>query len=168
MTFLDTCFRNLLSDSVALDDPLSRAIAIATVGHLGQRDKGGIEPYILHPLRVMAACPHNVDLRCVAVMHDVLEDTRITLVDLAPYFNHWVLNALEAITRRNGPGGKEVYRSYIERVAGNRHAKYVKRADIADNLDPIRMAGAFGEVEMVALKKRYGEALKVLSGDASI
>ena len=55
---------------------LERAIAIAATAHAGQKDKGG-HPYILHPLRVMLALQKE-DERIVAVLHDVVEDTKIT------------------------------------------------------------------------------------------
>lgn len=56
------------------------AINIAVNAHRGQRDKGG-QPYILHPLRVMLAA-QNDDERIVAVLHDVVEDSDLTLDDL--------------------------------------------------------------------------------------
>src|SRR5215210_371579 len=57
------------------------AIELARQAHAGQFDKAG-EPYISHPLRVMAAMD-NDEARMVAVLHDVVEDTAVTLEDLA-------------------------------------------------------------------------------------
>lgn len=59
---------------------LNKAIAIAAKAHDGQVDKGG-HPYILHPLRVMMNCESEAEKIC-AVLHDVIEDTNITLEDL--------------------------------------------------------------------------------------
>src|SRR5439155_583269 len=56
------------------------AIILATDLHRGQRDKAG-EPYILHPLRV-ALRLHTDRERLAAVLHDVVEDTGVTLDDL--------------------------------------------------------------------------------------
>ncbi|WP_205516203.1 GTP pyrophosphokinase [Paenibacillus sp. SYP-B3998] len=59
---------------------LSRAIIIATQAHEGQIDKGG-KPYILHPLRLMLKAPDN-DSKVVSVLHDVIEDTDVTMEQL--------------------------------------------------------------------------------------
>jgi len=59
---------------------LEQAISIASLAHEGQLDKGG-EPYILHPLRVMMKLK-DYDLRIIAVLHDVIEDTKVTDIDL--------------------------------------------------------------------------------------
>lgn len=59
---------------------LDRAIQIAAVAHKGQTDKAG-EPYILHPLRVMFSRKTETERIC-AVLHDVVEDTHITIKDL--------------------------------------------------------------------------------------
>jgi (p)ppGpp synthase/HD superfamily hydrolase len=56
---------------------LNKAIEIATKAHAGQVDKSG-NPCILHPLRVMLACESEIE-RIYAILHDVIEDTPITL-----------------------------------------------------------------------------------------
>jgi len=74
---------------------LERAIAIAAAAHAGQVDKAG-QPYILHPLRVMlrVATEHE---RIAAVLHDVVEDTDVTLHTLAAEgFAPEVIAAVEA------------------------------------------------------------------------
>jgi hypothetical protein len=50
---------------------LDTALQIATATHAGQTDKAG-RPYILHPLRVMAAMDTDEE-RAVALLHDVIE-----------------------------------------------------------------------------------------------
>jgi (p)ppGpp synthase/HD superfamily hydrolase len=109
------------------------AILLATNAHRGQTDKAGL-PYITHPLRVMSmfVLPEEEDERVVAVLHDVVEDCEITLLDLEIYgFSPRVVDAVNAITDRKG----ESYEDYIERVAQNPLALKVKLADLADNLD---------------------------------
>lgn len=56
---------------------LQRAIEIATKAHAGQFDKGGKE-YIGHPLRVMEMGKTEAE-KIVGVLHDVIEDTSITI-----------------------------------------------------------------------------------------
>lgn len=110
------------------------AIVLATQSHRGQVDKAGA-PYILHPLRVMLRLKGEAD-RIAAVLHDVIEDTRITEEFLREQgYREEVLRALDALTRREG----ESYADFIERVAGNPLARRVKLADLADNLDASRL-----------------------------
>lgn len=118
----------------ALMITLEQAIMVAANAHEGQVDKLG-HPYILHPLRVMLSFGHDeVDERIVAVLHDVLEDTDITQLDLismgVSFSQH---SAISALTHKeNEP--REVY---IRRVMKNRLARRVKIADINDNLSRI-------------------------------
>ena len=64
-----------------LETPLTmRALEIAEHAHAGQVDKGGT-PYIEHPKHV-AACMHTEMETCAALLHDVVEDTSVTLDDL--------------------------------------------------------------------------------------
>ena len=113
---------------------LERAIAIAAKAHEGQTDKGGA-PYILHPLRVMMKMKAESE-RIVAVLHDVLEDTLITLDDLrAEGFSEPVLMALDSVTRREG----ETYEAFIQRAKADPIGCRVKAADLIDNMDLSRI-----------------------------
>jgi len=79
---------------------LEKAIIIATNAHKGQVDKAG-KPYILHSLRVMFSRRNETERIC-AVLHDVIEDTEITLDYLRNEgFSEEVLSVLDAVTRRN-------------------------------------------------------------------
>jgi (p)ppGpp synthase/HD superfamily hydrolase len=115
------------STSPTLED----AIALAAHWHRGQRYPSLTgEPFILHPLRVMVQLDSDV-ARIVAVLHDVLEDTACSVVDLRRAgYSERVIVALDRLTRRDG----EAYEKYIERVAEDALARQVKLADLADNL----------------------------------
>ena len=116
------------------DDLVSYAIEIAAKAHYGQTDKVG-EPYIFHPLRVMLAV-QGIKERCVAVLHDVLEDTDMTEGELYGLgMTSDIVVTVKAMTKKTG----EDYDSYIRRVAGNPCARVVKIADIRDNASPIRL-----------------------------
>lgn len=113
---------------------LEKAIKIATEAHEGQTDKAGKE-YILHPLRVMNSCANETEKIC-AVLHDVVEDTKITLKDLKNEgFSDEILRVLDLLTKRNG----ESYDSFIGRVCANETACRVKIADLKDNMDLSRL-----------------------------
>lgn len=115
---------------------LEHAIQIAAAAHAGQRDKAG-EPYILHPLRVMLHMRSEHE-RITAVLHDVVEDTAVTLAQLADQeaFPSAVIEALRALTKRPG----ESRLAAAARAAENPLARAVKLADNSDNMDLNRIA----------------------------
>lgn len=113
---------------------LDKAIQIAVSAHAGQVDKAG-QPYILHPLRVMCSVetPHE---RLVAVLHDVIEDTSVTIDDLANEgFPAEVLDAVQALTKLSGESRLDAAR----RAVRNTIARKVKLADVVDNMDMNRI-----------------------------
>jgi guanosine-3',5'-bis(diphosphate) 3'-pyrophosphohydrolase len=114
---------------------LERAVEVAARAHAGKTDKAS-QPYILHPLRVMLAVrtPHE---RMAAVLHDVVEDTPLTLQDLAAEgFPPEVLEAVRALTKFEGESRIEA----AKRAVQNPIARAVKLADVADNMDISRIA----------------------------
>src|SRR5215469_14471918 len=109
---------------------LERAIAIAVEAHKGQKDKSGA-PYILHPLRVMGRVNSNVE-KIVAILHDVVEDTKWTFDDLRREgFSESIIQSIDCVTKREG----EAYEDFVKRSASNPLAKRVKIADLEDNMD---------------------------------
>ena len=114
---------------------VERAKAIATEAHRNDTDKAG-KPYIGHPARIAARVAGDAPAECVAWLHDVVEDTDVTLDDLRLDFDGSIVAAVDAITRRPG----EHSFNYYMRVRANQLALKVKLADIADNTDPERLA----------------------------
>lgn len=132
---------------------LTRAIRVATLAHEGQLDKAG-QPYIYHPLAVMFSMnPLDIVGMIVAVLHDVVEDTKTTLADLAEWLPSDLVDAVDAISKRKGESNRE----YWARCKANPIARRVKLADMAHNCSPERLAALpYGEQEY--LSKKYGEA----------
>lgn len=120
----------VISRDVALD--------IATRAHAGQVDKGG-RAYIEHPVRVAERVKvYGDEAVVVALLHDVVEDTSVTLKHLYEAgFNDCVLAAVAAITK----DPEESYDAYIGRVKQNRLATLVKIADLTDNYSGPNRAG---------------------------
>ncbi len=114
---------------------LERAIAIAAAAHAGQVDKAGA-PYILHPLRVMLrVC--SVHEQMAAVLHDVVEDTDVSLQNLVDEgFPSCVITAVDALTKRRG----ESRLAAAHRAAADVIARQVKLADNAENMDLSRIS----------------------------
>lgn len=137
---------------------LDEAIQVARRAHEGQLDKSG-RPYIGHPLRVMGALRDEHE-RMAAVLHDVVEDTSVTLADLeAAGCPAQVLAAVAAISKQPG----EDQATYLARVAANPIARTVKLADIADNLSPDRLA-RLDVATQERLRAKYESALRHLRG----
>lgn len=115
---------------------LSVAIQSAVAAHTGQVDKQN-QPYILHPLRVMARVQQMVGLKTdyliVAVMHDTVEDTYITLKSIKSILGEHIAEAIDSVTKRDG----ENYLDFVRRSKRNEIGKVVKIADIKDNRDRI-------------------------------
>lgn len=116
-----------------------RAAIVASLAHRGQVDKIG-EPYIGHPTRVAeAVCAAVGDGYAVqaAFLHDVVEDTDLTLDDLRDLgFPEEVIMAVMTLTKVKG----ESFADYYERVKADPLALVVKWHDVADNADPARLA----------------------------
>lgn len=113
---------------------LTKAITLAAMMHHGQHDKGG-NSYILHPLRVMLNAS-NEETMIVAVLHDIVEDTEMTIQKLREIgFSEKIVAAIDSITKRDG----EPYEDFIQRVKLNKIGTAVKLLDIEDNKDLSRI-----------------------------
>lgn len=140
---------------------LERAIAIAAEAHRGQLDKAG-QPYILHPLRVMLRVEGTSE-RMAAMLHDVIEDTTVTLTQLAAEgFPPEVLTAVEALTKMSG----ETRIDAAPRAAANTIARVVKLADNAENMDLSRIANP--TPKDYARLEEYKQVRKVLLAAGAI
>ena len=117
-----------------MENIIDKALRIACVAHAGQVDKGGA-PYILHPLR-LAMSFHDTTLQVVALLHDVVEDSKVTLDGLRDVgFSDAIVSAVDALTRRKD----ETYDDFIDRAARNHIAVQVKIEDLKDNMDVTRL-----------------------------
>ena len=135
---------------------LDEAIQVARRAHEGQLDQSG-RPYISHPLRVMGSLRDEHE-RMAAVLHDVVEDTTVTLADLqAAGCPEEVLAAVAAVSKQPG----EDQATYLARVAANPIARAVKLADIADNMSPDRLA-RLDVTTQERLRAKYESALRQL------
>ncbi len=138
---------------------LQRALEIAIEAHKGSKDKGG-NNYILHPLRVMLSM-NTYDEMIVAVLHDVIEDTRWSFEDLEKEgFSNKIILGLRSVTKKSD---KEKYENFIQRAKRNDLGRKVKISDIRDNLDVSRLK-LITEKDKNRLKK-YEGALKILNNE---
>lgn len=117
---------------------LDKMLMIATKAHHGQFDRGG-NPYILHPLKVMHYLKtDDEELMCMALGHDVIEDTSVTYKDLREAgISERVIEGIRALTKVPG----QTYEEYKEGVFANEDAMKVKMADLRHNTDIRRLKG---------------------------
>ena len=137
---------------------LEDAILLAVGAHRGQKDKGGA-PYILHPLRVMLKVNTDSE-RMAAILHDVVEDTPVTLENLRNAgYPKPVLEAIDCLTRRKG----ESYEDFIRRIKPNPIARKVKLADLEDNMDLSRISSPQSkDLERVDKYRKFWTELREL------
>ena len=112
---------------------VEKARSLAIVAHDGAVDKAGA-PYINHPMRV-ASMLESSEEKVVAWLHDVVEDSDITINTIMEMFGGETTAAVNAITHRKG----ESWADYLTRVKGNKIAKAVKIADLIDNSNLSRL-----------------------------
>lgn len=131
---------------------VSHAIADMQAFHAGQLDKSGVA-YHWHPYRVMlrlgslAATQEQI----AALLHDVVEDTKIGFVDLCEMgYDHEALEMVHLLTKRKSM----THRQYLQIIidSGSIGAMRVKLADLYDNSWERRVANAPEEVR-ISLKK---------------
>lgn len=117
---------------------LDKMLQIATNAHAGQFDKGGA-PYILHPLKVMHYLKSDdEEIQCIALGHDVIEDTSVTYQDLRDAgISERVISAIRSLTKQPG----QTLDEYKAEVFGNKDAMLVKMADLRHNTDIRRLKG---------------------------
>lgn len=117
---------------------LSKMISLAVERHAGQFDKGG-RPYILHPLTVMHRLrTDDEELQCIAVGHDLVEDTVTTSMELRELgFSERVVVGIRDLTKFESQTDDE----YRAAVKSNRDAILVKMQDLRHNSDIRRLKG---------------------------
>ena len=134
---------------------VNKAIDLAYKYHHGQRDKAGV-PYIAHVLHVAEQIDDEVTT-CAAILHDTLEDTRLTLAELEKEkFPREVVEAVKTLTHHHHTD----YFDYIEDVKRNPTARKVKLADLAHNLDSSRFPHP--NERQAKRAEKYRKALQIL------
>jgi (p)ppGpp synthase/HD superfamily hydrolase len=142
---------------------LRLAIQIACKEHEGQVDRQNV-PYIKHVEYVaFHAGEYGIDAEIVGWLHDIVEDTHVTLNDLHAFgFPEHIINAVDAITRRytEDTHDPEPYLGvYIPRVRANALARIVKLEDLQHNLSRI---DGLPEERRAGMRLRYLKALEIL------
>ena len=139
------------------DARVRQAFVTAAEAHRGQVDKSGVE-YINHPLTVTAQVEDDISAIIVALLHDTLEDTALTLDELRTKIplTDDESKALKLLTHDE----RIPYLDYVAAIKSNPLARRVKVADLKHNSDLTRINNPspkdFARVE------KYRAALKLL------
>lgn len=136
--------------------PMTRkAMRIAYDAHAGQVDKTGL-PYIYHPMHLAESMTDENSV-ITALLHDVVEDTDLTIDDLSREgFHEDVLTALTLLTHNPA----EEYIDYISRISTCPLARKVKLADLRHNSDPTRLDSM--DEKMARRFEKYARAIRLL------
>lgn len=136
----------------------NKAMHIAYNAHHGQYDVNGV-PYIFHPYHIAEQMTDETTT-CVALLHDVVEDTSVTIEELEQVFPAEVTEPLKLLTHEEGTE----YLEYIEKIKTNPIARTVKLADIAHNSDISRITdvSTVPEEKLVHWKRKYTAAKRIL------
>ena len=135
----------------------NKALVFAYNAHHGQLDYNGI-PYIFHPLHLAEQMDDEISC-CAALIHDVVEDTAVTIEELAQEFPHEVVEVVALLTHREDTD----YFSYLLPIKAHPIAKKVKLADIAHNSDQSRCVGSdLTQEQLDYWKQKYQKALEIL------
>lgn len=154
-----------MEDARFFPDPMvSVARNVAMLAHIDQVDKAG-NPYFEHPERVATfVATYIVGYECdeaiqVAYLHDVVEDTPVTLDMLRELgFSEEVVAAVDALTKRKGESTED----YFGRVNRLQLSRIVKSADLRDNSDPARLS-LLDEKTRDRLVKKYQKSYELLN-----
>ena len=136
----------------------NKAMKIAYAAHHGQVDYNGI-PYIFHPIHLAEAMEDEISC-CAALLHDVVEDTDVTMEELAREFPSEVIEVLKLLTHDESVD----YFDYVRAIKANPIAVKVKLADLAHNSDQSRCIGSgLTEERLAYWKQKYAKATNILT-----
>lgn len=136
--------------------PLTKkALQIAFDAHKDQVDKSGL-PFIFHPFHLAEQMDDEVTT-CVALLHDVVEDTSATFEDLEKEgFYPEIIEALKLLTH----GDDVDYMAYVTEIKKNSIARKVKLADLHHNSDLSRLDAI--DENWLTHREKYLRAIELL------
>lgn len=121
---------------------IDEALTLVANKFKGVTDKDG-EPYVMHCLRVMMGTEHP-HAQLVGLMHDLVEDTDVTLEDLQSLgFPPEVVEGVTLVTHEDSIS----YTDYVVRLSHNEIARQVKLSDLRDNSSITRVLYREGNTE---------------------
>lgn len=121
---------------------IRKAYELAVDAHSKQRRKSG-EPYIFHPIAVAKICAEEIGLGPTAIvaalLHDVVEDTEITLEDIKELFGHRLAKIVDGLTKLDAAYNAaspqaENFRKVLSTLVEDVRVVLIKMADRLHNM----------------------------------
>jgi (p)ppGpp synthase/HD superfamily hydrolase len=135
-----------------------KALKISFNAHKDQVDKTGV-PYVFHPFHLAEQMDDEAST-CVALLHDVVEDTDYTFDDLRNEgFTKEIIDAIKLLTH----DPSVPYLDYINKIKENVISTKVKLADLKHNSDLSRLDLSVDKIPPKL--ELYLKAIKILKGD---
>ena len=135
----------------------NKAMRLAYEAHHGQMDKSGV-PYIFHPYHLAEQMIDEIST-CVALLHDVVEDTPVTMEELEAEFPREVTEVVRLLTHEEGTD----YFDYVRNLRKNPVAVAVKKADLAHNSDESRLVDRdVPQEKIIRRREKYAKAKAIL------
>lgn len=156
---LITACRNIRPLSPQEESEIFRAFSLAKKAHAGTRRKSG-EPYIFHPLEVALIAVRDVGLGPVgvicALLHDVVEDTDISLANIRTIFGDRVATIVDGVTKiedvlesqQSESKQAENYRKILLSMCNDVYVIFLK---LCDRLHNMRTLGSMRDTKKLAI-----------------
>lgn len=139
-------------------DLTKKALKLCFEAHKDQVDKTGM-PYVFHPFHLAEQMTDEISTVC-ALLHDVVEDTSLTLEDIAGMgFPPPVVEVLGLLTHEKGVP----YEDYVKELSVNPIARLVKIADLRHNGDMTRINKSEIDERAILRAQKYAKALAYLT-----
>ena len=134
-----------------------KAMKIAYEAHLGQLDYNDV-PYIFHPYHLAEQMDDEISC-AAALLHDIVEDTELTLADLEKIFPAQVVEIVRLLTHDEGID----YFDYIRKIKTDSIATKVKLEDLKHNSNEARSIGSnLTQEQLLYWKEKYAKAKEIL------
>ncbi|MBP5607688.1 MAG: HD domain-containing protein [Lachnospiraceae bacterium] len=139
-------------------DLTRKAINLMYEKHKDQKDKSGL-PYVFHPWHVAESMEDEITA-CVALLHDVVEDTDTSPEELMKLgFPEEVCKAVELLTHDKNTD----YEEYIVKISADPVARKVKLSDLRHNSDLTRLPAP--DAKALARAEKYKRCIAFLEGE---
>ena len=149
-------------------EKLAEVVATSAHGATGQLRKYTFEPYIVHPravVEIVKSIPNSTpEMRAAAWLHDVVEDTSLTLKHIKKWFGVEVRDMVAGLTNvQNSEGNRALrFEMNLERLKNSSNkVKTIKVADLIDNTKTItEYDPKFSTIYLAEKRRLLDEALR--------
>ena len=155
---------------------IQSAAIFAEEAHKGQTRRYTGDPYIVHPMRVAGMLTMhpdaNEDIIAAAWLHDVVEDTDVTIEQILERFGYRVADLVQSVTKPDTPEYNALPRHERKRIINQRlehaprGAKMIKLADRIDNLRGFQNPNATRDFVKLYIRESYDLSRVLMDADA--